>query len=282
MPAEEPVVTYEVEGPIAVISLNRPRYRNAQNSTLLYALDDAFARFAADDDLRVAVLAGAGDHFSGGHDLGTPELDLDVSFDRRSLWWDHVDKQGAERTFAREEEMYLGLYRRWRDLPKPTIATVQGACIAGALKLVWACDLIVAADDAFFAEPIVLMGVPGGEVFKHPWEVGVRQAKEMLFTGEPIDAARALSLGMVNRVVARGELRESTMELAAKIAEMPRLGLALAKRAVNAAEDAMGQRTAMDFGYALHQLAHADNEAQRGDLTAAQGIDAVRKKLGRG
>jgi enoyl-CoA hydratase len=273
------LVLYETDGPVAVVTLNRPRYRNAQNSALLYELDEAFARFASDDQLKIAVLGGAGDHFSAGHDLGTPEIDYDVSFDRRTLWWDHANKTGAERTVAREEEVYLGMYRRWRELPKPTIAMVQGACVAGALKLIWACDLIVAADDAFFSEPIVLMGVPGGEVFKHPWEVGVRQAKEMLFTGEPIDAQRALSLGMVNRVVPRASLHERTLELARTIAEMPRLGLALAKRAVNAAEDAMGQRVAMDLAFALHQLAHADTEARHGNIVTDEAVAAVREKL---
>jgi enoyl-CoA hydratase len=276
-PASEPLVLYRTDGPVAVLTLNRPRYRNAQNSALLYALDDAFARFAADDDLRVAVLGGAGDHFSAGHDLKSPGLDYDVTFERRTLWWDHVGKEGADRTLAREEEIYLGLHRRWRELPKPTIAMVQGACIAGALKVAWSCDLIVAADDAYFVDPLVLMGVPGVEAFKHPWECGVRQAKEMLFTGEPFTAERALALGMVNRVVPRSDLEAETMALAARIARMPRLGLALAKKAVNAAEDAMGQRAAMDAAFALHQIAHLQNELVSGSRVAGRGVDEIRR-----
>jgi enoyl-CoA hydratase len=278
---EEDLVLFETEGRVAWITLNRPRYRNAQNSALIYALDDAFARFADDDELRVAVMGAAGDHFSAGHDLGSPGVDYDVTFDRRTLWWDHVGKEGADRTLAREEEIYLGLYRRWREIPKPTIAMVQGACVAGALPLVWACDLIVAADDAFFAEPLLIMGMPGVEVFKHPWEVGVRQAKELLFTGEPIDAARAHALGMVNRVVPRADLRTETATLAERIAGMPRLGLALAKKAVQAAEDAMGQRGAMDSAFALHQLAHVQNELTQGSRVAGQGVAEVRKAMGR-
>ena len=193
------------------------------------------------------------------------------------MWWDHVGKPGADRTMAREEEIYLGLYHRWRELPKPTIAMVQGACMAGALPLVWACDLIVASDDAFFAEPLLAMGVPGVEVFKHPWELGPRQAKELLFTGEPIGAERARELGMVNRVVPRAELREQTAALAEKIAEMPRFSLALAKKAVNAAEDAMGQRAAMDSAFALHQLAHVQNELETGSRTKSKKVGDVRK-----
>jgi enoyl-CoA hydratase len=276
---EEPLVLFETDGPVAWLTLNRPRYRNAQNSALLYALDDAFAGFAADDRLSVAVLGAAGDHFSAGHDLGSPGFDSEETFERRSLWWDHAGKAGADRTLAREEEIYLGLFRRWRELPKPTIAMVQGACLAGALPLIWACDLIVAADDAYFADPLLVMGVPGVEVFKHPWELGVRQAKELLFTGQPIDAERAYQLGMINRVVPRDQLRSSTAELAERVAKMPRLGLALAKKAVHAAEDAMDQRGAMDSAFALHQLAHVQNELTTGSRTASQGVDAVRKTM---
>lgn len=251
------VVLYEQRGAIARITLNRPEVRNAQNSALLYALDDAFARFAGDDAAAVAVLAGAGPCFSSGHDLGTSEVDYDVSFPRRSLWWDHVGKEGVENRLAREEEVYLGLCRRWRDVPKPTIAMVHGACIAGGLMLAWCCDLVVASEDAFFSDPVVRFGIPGVELFAHPWEMGARSAKELLFTGEAVDARRAWEMGMVNRIVGRESLEEETMALAGKIAAMPRLALALAKQAVNQAEDAMGRRVGGDAAFALHQLAHA-------------------------
>ena len=191
-------------GPVTRITMNRPEYRNAQNSAMTYALDDAFYAAAADDEVKVIILAGEGKHFSAGHDIGTPGRDIDQSFPRRAgLWWDHVGKDGAESRYAREEEVYLGMCRRWRELPKPVIAQVQGACIAGGLMLAWICDLIVAADDAFFADPVVRMGIPGVEYFAHPWVMGPRQAKEFLFLGERVDAARALQLGMVNRVVPR-------------------------------------------------------------------------------
>jgi enoyl-CoA hydratase len=277
---EEPIL-YETSGPVAWITLNRPRYRNAQNAAMLYALDEAFARFTDDDDLRVAVLGAAGDHFSAGHDLGSPGVDHEETQDRRTLWWDHVGKEGADRTLAREEEIYLGMYRRWAELPKPTIAMVHGACVAAALKLAWACDLIVASDDAFFAEPLLQMGVPGIEAFKHPWELGARQAKEFLFTGEPISAERAHALGMVNRVVPRAELRDQTEALAERIARNSRFSLALAKKAVNAAEEAQGQRMAMDQAFSLHQIAHLQNELTTGSRTASQGVDDVKGAMGR-
>ena len=149
-------------GAITRITMNRPEYRNAQNSAMTYALDDAFYAAAADDEVKVIVLAGEGKHFSAGHDIGTPDRDIGRSFPRRAgLWWDHVGKGGAESRYAREEEVYLGMCRRWRELPKPVIAQVQGACIAGGLMLAWICDLIVASDDAFFADPVVRMGIPG-------------------------------------------------------------------------------------------------------------------------
>ncbi|RLK09855.1 enoyl-CoA hydratase [Micromonospora sp. M71_S20] len=271
------VVRYETRGPVAVVTMNRPEYRNAQNSAMTYALDDAFYRAAADDEVKVIVLAGAGKHFSAGHDIGTPGRDVDSSFDRRAgLWWDHVGKAGVDSRFARESEVYLGMCRRWRELPKPMIAMVQGACVAGGLMLAWACDLIVASDDAFFADPVVRMGIPGVEYFAHPWVLGPRFAKEFLFTGDRMAAARAAELGMVNRVVARDDLEAEVMGLAARIAQMPRLGLALTKRAVNQAEDLMGLRDGMDSVFGLHHAAHAHNAEVGNDPLGGQDARSMR------
>lgn len=270
-------VLYETRDRIAVVTMNRPEYRNAQNSAMTYALDRAFYQAVSDDDVAVIVLAGAGDHFSAGHDIGTPERDVDKSFERQAiLWWDHVDREGADLRYAREMEVYLGMCRRWREIPKPTIAMVQGACIAGGLMLAWTCDMIVASDDAFFSDPVLRMGIPGVEYFAHPWMVGPRFAKEMLFTGERFTAQRAYELGMVNRVVPRASLTESTLELASKVAAMPRFGLALAKRAVNLCEDQMGMRSGMDTVFGLHHLAHAHNDAVTGD--SLSGMDAKAMK----
>ncbi len=275
--AENPVVLYRKDDAIAVITMNRPQYRNAQNSAMTYALDRSFYRAAADDDVKVVILAGAGKHFSAGHDIGTPDRDVDRSFERKAgLWWDHVGKQGEESRYARESEVYLGMCRRWRELPKPTIAMVQGACIAGALMLAWCCDLIVASDDAFFSDPVVKMGIPGVEYFAHPFVMGPRAAKEFLFTGERIPADRALQLGMVNHVVPRDRLEGETVALAGRIAQMPRFGLALAKKAVNQAEDIMGLRTSMDSAFGLHHLAHAHNAEVGGDSLGGQTIASMK------
>ena len=272
-------VLYSTRGAVALITLNRPRYRNAQNSAMTYALDAAFARAVNDDSVAVIVLAGAGEHFSAGHDIGTPERDADQSFDRRAvLWWDHVGKAGADARYAREMEVYLGMCRRWRELPKPAIAMVQGACIAGGLMLAWVCDLIVAADDAFFADPVVRMGIPGVEYFAHPWVLGPRFAKEVLFTGGRFTASRAYEVGMVNRVVPRAELEAATFALADEVAAMPPFGLALAKRAVNQCEDQMGLRAGMDSVFGLHHVAHAHNAEVGGDSLAGLDAKGMKKK----
>ena len=266
-------VLYDVRDRVAVITLNRPEYANAQNSAMTYALDAAFGRAVNDDRVAVLVLAGAGKHFCGGHDIGTPGRDADQSFDRQAvLWWDHVGKAGADARYAREMEVYLGMCRRWREIPKPVIAMVHGACIAGGLMLAWVCDLIVAADDAFFADPVVRMGVPGVEYFAHPWMLGPRLAKEVLFTGGRFGAERAYQAGMVSRVVPRASLEAVVFDLAGEMAEMPAFGLALAKRAVNQCEDLMGMRPGMDAVFGLHHLAHAHNAEVSGDYLA--GLDA--------
>lgn len=270
---EPDAVIYERRGSTALVTMNRPRYRNAQNGAVTYGLDDAFARAVADDEVKVIVLAGAGDHFSAGHDIGSPGRDADVAYPRRTgLWWDHTTRPGADGRMARELEVYLGMCRRWREIPKPTIAMVQGACIAGGLMLAWVCDLIVAADDAVFADPVVRMGIPGAEYFAHPWVMGPRFAKEFLFLGEPVDAHQARELGMVNRVVARHELEDHTFDLAERIARMPAFGLALTKKAVNQAEDLMGLRSGIDSVFGLHHVAHAHNAEVTGDSLA--GLDA--------
>lgn len=276
----EDVVRYEVRDRVAVVTMNRPRYRNAQNSAMTYALDAAFGRAVDDNEVAVIVLAGAGEHFSAGHDIGTPGRDADTSFDRRAvLWWDHVDKAGADRRYAREMEVYLGMCRRWREIPKPTVAMVQGACIAGGLMLAWVCDLIVAAEDAFFADPVLRMGIPGVEYFAHPWMLGPRLAREVLFTGDRFDARRAYEVGMVNRVVPRADLEATTFALAGRVAAMPAFGLALAKRAVNQCEDLMGMRAGMDSVFGLHHVAHAHNAEVSADPLAGMDATAM-KRLG--
>jgi enoyl-CoA hydratase len=277
---ENEIVLYEAADGIARVTMNRPRYRNAQNARMTYALDAAFQRAVDDDAVVAIVLAGAGPHFSAGHDIGTPGRDIHKPFARvATSWYPHADKPPTENLFAREQELYLGMCRRWRALPKPTLAMVQGACIAGGLALAWCCDLIVAADDAFFADPVLAMGIPGVEYFAHPHALPPRVAKELLFTGEKLPAARAAALGMVNRVVPRAALEAETLTLARRIATMPRFALALAKQAVNQAEDRMGLGDTMAAAFGLHQLAHAHNALGSPDHLAGQDPKSMAKKL---
>ncbi len=177
---------------------------------------------------------------------------------------------------ARESEVYLGMCRRWRELPKPMIASVQGACVAGALMLAWSCDLIIAAEDAFFADPVVRMGIPGVEYFAHPWVMGPRFAKEFLFLGEKVFAPRALELGMINRVVERDALEAETLDVAERIAKMPRMGLALTKMAVNQCEDLMGLQQGMDSVFGLHHAAHSHNAESSEDHLAGHDARSMR------
>ncbi|MCH9692222.1 MAG: enoyl-CoA hydratase [Gammaproteobacteria bacterium] len=275
---EKDSVLYQTSGQIAIITMNRPRYHNAQNGHMTYQLDAAFKRSADDDAIKVIILKGAGKHFSAGHDIGTPDRDINDSQERKTLWYDHANKSGGEFLYVREAEAYLGMCRRWRDLPKPTIAMVHGACIAGGLMLAWICDLIIAANDAFFSDPVVRMGIPGVEYFAHPFELPPRIAKEFLFTGERMNAERAYQLGMVNRVFTRDNLNAETLKLANKIAEMPRLGLALTKQAINNVEDLQGKRSGMEAAYAWHHFAHSHNELESGNKLGGETIKSMAQK----
>ena len=266
---EQPV-RYETDGPVAWIVMDRPKYNNAQNSQMTYALDDAFQRAVNDDAIKVIVLAGEGKHFSAGHDIGTPGRDVAQTFERRLLWADHVNKPAAEMLYTREQEVYLGMCRRWRDAPKPTIAAVQGACVAGGLMLAWVCDLIVATEDAFFQDPVVRMGIPGVEYFAHAFELPPRVAKEFLLLGERMSAERAEQFGMVNRIVTREALKQDVQAMALKLAAQPRLGLWLTKQAVNHVEELRGKRTAMDAQYHMHHFAHAQGDLTTGNPLGGQ------------
>lgn len=282
---DEPVL-YKVEDAVAWITMNRPQYHNAQNSQMTYALDAAFQRAVNDDAVKVIVLAGAGKHFSAGHDIGTPGRDLHKSFERAHLLPDHTNKPGAELLYTREQEVYLGMCRRWRDVSKPTIAMVQGACIAGGLMLAWVCDLIVASEDAFFQDPVQRMGIPGVEYFAHAFELPPRVAKEFLLLGERMSAQRAYGFGMVNRIVAREQLDAEVRGMAANLAQKGRLGLWLTKQAVNHVEELRGKRTAMDAVFHMHHFAHAQSDLTQGNALGGQDAKSMaagnKKQAGEG
>ena len=275
---DAPTVNYKVEEGVAYVTMNRPQFHNAQNGKMTYELDAAFKAAVADDSVKVIVLRGEGKHFSAGHDIGTPGRDVHLSQDRVTMWYDHAHKEGGEYLYVREAEAYLGMCRRWREIPKPTIAAVQGACIAGGLMLAWVCDLIVATDDAYFSDPVVRMGIPGVEYFAHPFELNPRIAKEFLFTGEKMSAERAYQMGMVNRISTRETLAEDVKALAQKVGQMPRLGLALTKQVINHVEDLQGKRTGMDAAFAWHHFTHAHNDLVSGDKLGGYDAKAMARE----
>jgi enoyl-CoA hydratase len=274
------LIGYEKVGErIACITLDRADRANAQNYTLLYQLNDAFDRAAADDEVRVIVLRAEGKHFSSGHDLSGGD---DVSLDEVGISaWSGFSLPGMEGHWAREEEAYFGLCWRWRNLPKVTIAEVHGKVIAGGLMLMWPCDLVVASEDATFQDPVVAFGANGVEYFSHPWELGTRKAKEMLFTGRAITAQVARELGMVNRVVPRAELADETMSLAEEIARQPMMGLKTAKESVNQMQDEQGYYNALRSAMSLQQLSHAHNYIVNKLPVDPDGMGIVRELAGK-
>jgi len=237
-------IDYEVADKVATITLDRPEAANAQNMQFLDELDAAWTKAAADEDVAVILLRAEGRHFSAGHDLN----------DR----WPSPDEITLEWIYNAESRRYLEYSLRWRNVPKPSIAAVQGRCIAGGLLLCWPCDLIVASEDALFSDPVVTMGIGGVEYHGHTWELGARKAKEILFTGRPLTAEEAEKVGMVNRVVARADLDSASRELAAQIAEMPSFGLRQAKRAVNQTQDVQGFYAAVQSVFDIHQTGHGN------------------------
>ena len=258
-------IRYETPAPkVARIWLDRPDTRNAQDTRFLYELNEAFDRAAQDDEVSVIVLAAEGPHFSSGHDMRERGSLQTILAQRTVGTWCGFGCAGAEGLMAREKEIFLGFCERWRNIPKPTIAAVHGKVIAGGLMLIWPCDIIVASDDAEFIDNTVAMGVCGAEFFHHPWELGVRRAKEMLFTSDAVTAAEAQALGMVNHVVPRDELQPFVMALATKIAARPLFALKLTKEAVNAAQDNQGRLQALQTSFALHQLCHTHNKVVHG------------------
>lgn len=270
--------TVELEYPasgVARIHLNRPEKANAQNMQLLYELNSALDQAAADDAVRVIIVAARGKHFSSGHDLAA---EGDWQLDEVAVGpGGGYQQPGMEGHWAREEEAYFGLCWRWRNLPKPTIAQVQGKVIAGGLMLVWPFDLVVASEDATFQDPVVAFGANGVEYFAHPWEFGVRKAKELLFTGRGITAELARQLGMVNRVVARDQLESATLELAREIAAQPMMGLKTAKESVNQMQNAQGLYQALRSAMGMQQLSHAHNYMVHDLPVDPAGADRVRE-----
>ncbi|MCX4095734.1 enoyl-CoA hydratase [Nocardia sp. alder85J] len=265
-------VEYEAldDGRIARLTLNRPETHNAQNRGMLVELDDAFSRAQAEDTVRVVILAAAGRSFSAGHDMGTAvsSEEIEPGPNQHPTMRIH----GGTRTSVVEQRMlqewhyYFDNTLRWRNLRKITIAQVQGNVISAGLMLMWACDLIVAADDTIFADVVgTRLGMGSVEYVAHPWELGPRKAKELLLTGDSIDAEEGYRLGMVNKVFPRADLTERTLAFARRIAARPTMSNLVVKDLINDAVDQMGFTNSLKHSFALHQLNHAHWSALHDD-----------------
>jgi enoyl-CoA hydratase len=258
---------YETDGQVAIITLDRPQAANAQNDKVLRELDECWMRAEEDPEVKVIVLRSTGKHFSSGHDMGPkpPEFLDNI----RNVEW----------LYNRETRGYLHYAKRWRDVPKPSIAAVQGKCVAAGLMLCWPCDLIVAAENAEFSDPVIFMGIGGGVEYQaHTWEFGARKAKELLFTGGTLTAADAERIGMVNKVVPLEQLEAATLELAHRIAKQDSFALRLAKRSVNQTLDTMGFSAAIEHGFDLHHYGHARSLTLGDKPTTNKGIDDMKAK----
>jgi enoyl-CoA hydratase/carnithine racemase len=261
-------IEYEAKDRIASITLNRPEAANAQTMELLDDLDEAWTMAADDPEVRVIVLQANGKHFSAGHDL------KGVGGNGEAPSWTVAS------IYETEAKRFLEYSLRWRNVPKPSIAAVQGVCIAGGLLLCWPCDLILAADNARFSDPVVSMGIGGVEYHGHTWEWGARKAKEMLFTGRAMSATEAEALGMVTRVVPVDELRAETHALAAEIATRHPFALRAAKRAVNQTLDVQGFYSAIQAVFDIHQNGHGNALSESG-LPILMQLEGMKQEIGK-
>ena len=250
-------VRYEVDGAVATITMERPDMANALNTALIDDLDRAFDEAGADDAVRVVILAGAGKHFSSGHDLKELVTEPDD--------WARM-RETPEGKLRHEQVMYFDRCVKIYNFPKPTIAAVQGSCVAAGLMLACMCDLIVAADDAVFQNPVLRMTGAGVELLVEPWELGMRKAKEFLLTGDKIDASEAWRLGLVNRVVPPDQLMPAVRELADKIALVPPVTAQAVKDSINHTFELMGKGDSWKYHFMVHQFV-SNTETARQALT---------------
>lgn len=243
-------IIYEQMGSVLRLSHNRPKARNAEGRRLLEELDHAVKRATDDDSVHVVIFAATGDHFSAGHDMKESIRDR--------------PNPTVEQRYEYEIEHYFEYGLRIYDMPKPTIAQVQGACIAAGFMVANMCDLMVASDDAFFSDPTGhTLGAAAVEMLIHPYVLGMRKAKEMLFTGRRITAQEGYEVGMINKVVPRADLEAETLQLAEHIAAAPPFGLRLIKRSLNRIRDLEGFRNGLSAHFDTHQLSHVSHEYQR-------------------
>lgn len=239
-------ITYEVEDRIARVTMNRPSARNALSRVLLEELDRAFAAAAQDPEVRVVVLAGAGRHFSAGHDIGTPEERADEE--------ERPYEPGLRGVYRRSFDLYIEMGLRWRNLPLPTVAAVQGYCIFGAWMVAAAMDVVLASEDARFLPSAF-------QYFDVPWDLGIRRTKAILFENRFLSAREAHDLGFVYRVVPRDRLQDEALAYARRVAEEDPFELRMMKLAINQAQDIQGYTAQIHDAHTNYLLRRAEASA---------------------
>jgi enoyl-CoA hydratase len=235
-------ILYNTDDGIAHVTLNRPRYRNVQSTLLLRELDDAILQAGDDRNVRVIVLTGAGDHFSAGHDLGTPD---------EQAWREKYPfGEGIRGNYDRTWRLYIDMHLRWRNVQKPMIAAVQGYCIFGGWMVASTADIVFAAPDAMFLASLF-------QYFSVPWDIHPRKAKELLFRSQFVDGAEARELGLVNRVVPKERLMDETLTYARDVARNDPFDLRMIKLAVNNAQDVQGFTSYIQSTHSMYSLIRA-------------------------
>jgi enoyl-CoA hydratase len=256
-------VRYEPQddGTIVRIILNRPEARNAQNRGMLVELDEAFLAAEADDRVRVVILSGEGKMFSSGHDMGSKVALGEMSGGENEHPTRAINggsRNGTESRMLQEWHYFFENTRRWRNLRKITIAQVHGDVYSAGLMLMWACDLIVGADNVNFADVVgTRLGMCGMEYFAHPWEFGARKTKELMLTGDSIDVHEAHALGMVSKVFPAADLDQMTLDFARRIAKVPTMAALMIKESVNQTQDNQGFFNSLNSCFTLHELNHS-------------------------
>ncbi len=255
------LILYERRGPSAWITLNRPEKLNAMADALVDQLEAALDRAEADDEVRIVVLRGAGRAFCAGYDLEQEAHEGEPSITE----WHEL--------LSRDVAVTMKLWA----LSKPTIAAVHGWCLAGGMEVAMACDLLICTDDARFGEPEVRFG-SGPVTLLMPYVLGERRTRELLLTGDTIDAATALAWGLANRVVPADQLEAEVQEWVARIAPTPLRVLQLTKQALNRAQKAMGLLEAVEANLDLSAMLNgAQTPEQQAfyELVRTEGLKAA-------
>ena len=247
----------EADGPVATITLNRPEQLNAMSTGLLDDLFQALRDLNPGDDVRVIRLRGAGRAFCPGYDL-SPGSSYS-SLPRRSAGDGTAMADLGESSIARDRESLRQMIERWLwmwNYRKPIIAQTHGYCLSGGLDLIGACDIVFAAEGTLFGHPAARgMGIPV-TLGMLPVKVGAAATKELLFTGDLIDATEARELGLVRRVLPPDELDTYTLDFCRRVAMNPLDGLSVHKHVTNRWLEVMGIRLAALEGAEFDSIFH--------------------------